>query len=887
MPDTPGPEPEPASLPTSLDALQALAMQILQGMAATPAQMLRYAKALKAKRDFTTARRLLARARTLLSHEPPALRLELLQQHALCTSKDPNLPVDQRLNRALEILQKDGDLDGTTNQETLGIAGGIHKRRFEIDGRRQHLELSLYLYERGYAQGFKGDNGYTGINAAFVLDLLANDEEAEATKAGMNSPNAQRRHDRARDIRSTLADGLQKLAADPGHAWLKGQYWFLVTVAEALFGLDDYVQAGEWLIDARALPDVANWEYETTARQLLRLAQLRRTPVEDGVNSPAAALRRFLQNDNAAVQSLFVGKVGLALSGGGFRASLFHIGVLARLAELDVLRHIEVLSCVSGGSIIGAHYYLELRHLLQRKSDDDLEQQDYIDIVKRLETNFLVGVQKNLRTRVVANPWTSLKMAFLPGYSRTVRLGELYESKIYSSVADGETGPRLLNKLFIKPEGGPANFQPKVDNWRRKFKAPILILNATTLNTGHNWQFTASWMGEPPTSIDSEVDGADRLRRMYYHQAPPEYQNVRLGQAVAASSCVPGLFEPIALAGLYPKRIVRLVDGGVYDNQGVAGLLGEDCTVLLVSDASGQIASQDKPAAGALSVPLRANDILMARVRGAQYRDMDGRVRSSLLRGLMFLHLKKDLDVVPVDWDKCPDPYLASEDYEQTRPVDRRGPMTRYGVLKSIQEKLAGIRTDLDSFSDAEAYALMMSGYRMADHEFPLKITGFPPSGVRASWRFREVEEILQPAAGRFKAHQRLVRILEIGSKLALKVWFLEPCLLILGILILLALAGGLVWEALHWWNTPVLSGITVGIVFKSLLGLVAVGLVPASVTAFIRVIRYKETIHHAVLKTAIIVLGMLVAWLHLLVFDKAFLRFGDMKPGSPLRKGD
>ena len=30
--------------------------------------------------------------------------------------------------------------------------------------------------------------------------------------------------------------------------------------------------------------------------------------------------------------------LGLALSGGGFRASLFHIGVLARLAELDLLR---------------------------------------------------------------------------------------------------------------------------------------------------------------------------------------------------------------------------------------------------------------------------------------------------------------------------------------------------------------------------------------------------------------------------------------------------------------------------------------------------------------------------------------------------------------------
>ena len=47
-------------------------------------------------------------------------------------------------------------------------------------------------------------------------------------------------------------------------------------------------------------------------------------------------------------------KWGLALSGGGFRASFFHLGVLARLAEMDLLRRVEVISTVSGGSIIGA-----------------------------------------------------------------------------------------------------------------------------------------------------------------------------------------------------------------------------------------------------------------------------------------------------------------------------------------------------------------------------------------------------------------------------------------------------------------------------------------------------------------------------------------------------
>ncbi|MCI0733366.1 MAG: patatin-like phospholipase family protein, partial [Methylococcaceae bacterium] len=66
-------------------------------------------------------------------------------------------------------------------------------------------------------------------------------------------------------------------------------------------------------------------------------------------------------------------KLGLALSGGGFRAALFHIGTLARLAELDLLRHVQVLSTVSGGSIIGAMYYLKLKQLLEETRPDGLK----------------------------------------------------------------------------------------------------------------------------------------------------------------------------------------------------------------------------------------------------------------------------------------------------------------------------------------------------------------------------------------------------------------------------------------------------------------------------------------------------------------------------------
>src|SRR5438105_3118924 len=47
--------------------------------------------------------------------------------------------------------------------------------------------------------------------------------------------------------------------------------------------------------------------------------------------------------------------IGLALSGGGYRAALFHLGGLRRLNELGILQQITTISSVSGGSIMSAH----------------------------------------------------------------------------------------------------------------------------------------------------------------------------------------------------------------------------------------------------------------------------------------------------------------------------------------------------------------------------------------------------------------------------------------------------------------------------------------------------------------------------------------------------
>ena len=375
-------------------------------------------------------------------------------------------------------------------------------------------------------------------------------------------------------------------------------------MAESHFGLQNYDEAVKWITE-RAKGGRSNfeWEMESCARQLAALARLQddqQLKGEDFADTPAwAALEKAFGAD-AVPRTAFVGKIGLALSGGGFRASLYHLGVLAQLAELDVLRNVEVVSCVSGGSILGAHYYLKVRNLLQNKTEEEITREDYIRIVHEMIDEFVVGVQHNIRMRVAVNPLKNLKMFWSSEYSRTTRIAELYERHLYARVKDGdEEKERWLNGLTIAPviktEAGTTfcdlDFAPKYQNWRRDAKVPILVLNAATLNTGHTWQFTASWMGEAPAGIDSEIDGNDRLRRMYYPDAPRDYQKVRLGQAVGASACVPGLFEPLSFDRLYPDRIIRLVDGGVCDNQGIASLLEQDCKVLLVSDASGQMAS--------------------------------------------------------------------------------------------------------------------------------------------------------------------------------------------------------------------------------------------------------------------------------------------------------
>ena len=254
------------------------------------------------------------------------------------------------------------------------MIAAVYKQRWEIDNQREHLEQSLIYYLRGYEQGPRNDQGYTAINAAYILDRLANLEEVQARKAGRDIIDNERR-DKARSIRERVVKEVGSLIDDPDHKSLNDKWWYYAAVAEAHFGLQNYDEAVKWIRTGQAAAgQVYEWELETCARQLAAIACLQ--PDRD-LSAAWDALKRAFGVD-AASRSAFTGKVGLALSGGGFRASLYHLGVLAQLAERDLLRKVEVLSCVSGGSILGAHYYLKVRHLLQTKTDAEITREDYI-----------------------------------------------------------------------------------------------------------------------------------------------------------------------------------------------------------------------------------------------------------------------------------------------------------------------------------------------------------------------------------------------------------------------------------------------------------------------------------------------------------------------------
>lgn len=663
------------------------------------------------------------------------------QQLAIALYKDDGLPREQAFTEAEEILEDKLRLGTTTDPETLGIGGALYKRWWQHAQQVPLLKRSEELYLRGHR--VPGNDGYCGVNAAFVSDLLEV-LDGNFDPAGESTGDAIRRE-------------VIKLVSPLVEPDLPGRrhYFLWATLGEAHFALREFEAARQAFAssvsEADPKPDL--WELETTARQLGEIVRIKHLDTEAAWEEARIALQELV-HDPEALRTMLSGRVGLALSGGGFRAALFHIGALARLADGDQLRRIDVVSCVSGGSIIGAYYYLELKRLLTDKSDEQIAQQDYVDLVLRVIEGFTAGVQTDIRNQVYASPLANLKLV-RSNWNGTRRLGELYEKNLFGRIADGHGGDRRLLRDLVFDPRGEINFDPARRNGWRRNKVPSLYLNTACLNTGHCWQFTGSWMGEPAVAINGDVDANERLRRMYQDQVPDTIEPITLGEAVAASSAVPGLFPPLLLTGLYDDRTVSLVDGGAQDNQGVSTLLDLDCNLVLVSDGSGQLASVNSPPTDRMRVSLRSASSVQHSLRSAYFRDVQSRTSNGALRNSAWIHLKSGLEGGEVNWVDMNEPL-------RTPSLG----LTPYGIDKEVQRSLADLRTDLDAFTDIEANALMLSGYSMMDHALDGWREDVPETRLDIDWPFLSYRRFLTTDSSVAPIRREILRHLTIGSRI-------------------------------------------------------------------------------------------------------------------------
>lgn len=242
--------------------------------------------------------------------------------------------------------------------------------------------------------------------------------------------------------------------------------------------------------------------------------------------------------------------IALCLSGGGYRAMLFHLGSLWRLNELGLLKKLKRISSVSGGSITSAMLGLKWGRL----------QFDADGKAARLVEEVVVPV-RSLADHTIDVPSIAAG-ALLPG-----------------SIADQIAG-QYRRHLY-----GDATLQDLPDD------PPRFVINATSVQTGVLFRFMK------PAARDY------RVGQILNPKIP-------LAVAVAASSAFPPVLSPMRLEFRaqdwappdetndlhfppYTTNVV-LTDGGVYDNLGLETAWKRYKT-LLISDGGGKLVPDPEP----------------------------------------------------------------------------------------------------------------------------------------------------------------------------------------------------------------------------------------------------------------------------------------------------
>jgi len=270
--------------------------------------------------------------------------------------------------------------------------------------------------------------------------------------------------------------------------------------------------------------------------------------------------------------------VALCLSGGGYRAMLFHLGVLWRLNQLGYLPKLKRISSVSGGSITAAVLGLAWSNLA---FDEHGVGQGFIEHVAA-PIHRLANVRIDLEAL--------LRGIFGPGSVHDA-IAAAYRKHLFQT--------HTLQDL------------PSVD------EGPRFVINAANLQSGALWRFSK------PYSWDWRVGQILN-------------PTTELAVAVAASSAAPPLLSPAVLKfkssdytpgtghdlqkPAYMTRAV-LTDGGVYDNLGLETAWKRYQTIL-VSNGGAKIGAQERPDRDVLRHAMRVISVIDNQVRSLRQRQV-------------------------------------------------------------------------------------------------------------------------------------------------------------------------------------------------------------------------------------------------------------------------